>query len=67
QDQVKLALTPARVTDMKLVTRPDGTRILYVAVHPSDKAIAIGKGGKNIQKLRLILKRHFGVDSVIVA
>ncbi|MEM0000911.1 MAG: NusA-like transcription termination signal-binding factor [Desulfurococcaceae archaeon] len=67
EDQVKLALTPARVTDMKLVTRPDGTRILYVAVHPSDKAIAIGKGGKNIQKLRLILKRHFGVDSVIVA
>lgn len=66
-EQVKLALTPARVTDMKLMTRSDGTRVLYVAVHPSDKAIAIGKGGRNIQRLKLILKRHFGIDTVIIA
>lgn len=67
EEQVRLALMPARVTDMKLMNRPDGTKVLYVAVHSSDKAIAIGKGGRNIQKLRLILKRHFGVDSVIIA
>jgi NusA family KH domain protein, archaeal len=67
EEQVKLALVPARVTDMKLVNRPDGTKVLYVAVHPADKAIAIGKGGRNIQRLKLILKRHFGIDLVIIA
>ena len=67
EEQVRLALAPARVTDMKLVNKPDGTKLLYVAVNPSDKPIAIGKGGRNIQRLRLILKRHFGIDSVIIA
>jgi len=67
EEQVKLALQPARVTDMKLVTRHDGTKVLYVAVDPADKAIAIGKGGRNIQRLKLILNRHFGIDSVVIA
>lgn len=67
EEQVKLALAPARVKDMKLVTRPDGSKILYVAVNPADKALAIGKGGRNIQKVKLIMKRHFNIDSVIIA
>jgi N utilization substance protein A len=67
EEQVKYALSPARVTDMKLVTRHDGTRLLYVAVNPADRAIAIGKGGRNVQRLRLILKRRFGIDSVVIA
>lgn len=67
EEQVKLALAPARVKDMKLVTRPDGTKILYVAVNPADKALAIGRGGRNIQKVKLIMKRHFNIDSVIIA
>lgn len=67
EEQVKLALLPARVREMKLTSKPDGSKILYVTVNPEDKAIAIGKGGRNIQKLRLILKRHFGIESVIIA
>lgn len=66
-EQVKYALAPARVKDVKLVERPNGTRIIYVGVEPADKAIAIGKNGRNVQRARLILKRHFGVDSVIIA
>ncbi|MEM4541735.1 MAG: NusA-like transcription termination signal-binding factor [Desulfurococcaceae archaeon] len=66
-EQVKYAFTPARVTDIKLVERPNGTKVLYVAVNPADKAIAIGKNGKNVLRAKLILKRHFGIDSVIIA
>lgn len=66
-EQVKLALMPVRVKETKLTTRPDGTKVLYIAVDPNDKALAIGKGGRNIQKLRLIMKRHFGIDTVIIA
>lgn len=66
-EQIKLALLPVRVTDTKINTRPDGAKILYIAVNPADKAMAIGKGGRNIQRLKLILKRHFNIDSVIIA
>ncbi|MEM4527983.1 MAG: NusA-like transcription termination signal-binding factor [Desulfurococcaceae archaeon] len=66
-EQIKYALAPARVKEVKLVTKPDGTKVVYVAVDPSDKAIAIGKNGKNAYRARLILKRHFNIDSVIIA
>ncbi|MCC6010910.1 MAG: NusA-like transcription termination signal-binding factor [Desulfurococcaceae archaeon] len=66
EEQVKYALMPARVTGIKLVNRPDGSKVLYVAVDPKDKAIAIGKNGRNVQRARLILKRHFDIDSVVI-
>jgi len=66
-EQVKYALAPARIKEVKLATRPDGSKVLYVAVDPADKGIAIGKNGKNVQRARLILKRHFDIDSVVIA
>jgi len=66
EEQVKYALMPARVNSIKLVNRPDGSKVLYVAVDPKDKAIAIGKGGRNVQRAKLILKRHFDIDSVVI-
>ncbi|MCC6040785.1 MAG: NusA-like transcription termination signal-binding factor [Desulfurococcaceae archaeon] len=66
EEQVKYALMPARVTGVKLVNRPDGSKVLYVAVDPKDKAVAIGKNGRNVQRARLILKRHFDIDSVVI-
>jgi len=67
EEQVKYALAPARVTDVRVVERPNGVKIVYVAVNPADKAIAIGKNGRNVQRARLVLKRHFGIDSIIIA
>jgi len=60
------ALMPARVKGVKLVRTSNGRRIVYVTVDPKDKGIAIGKGGKNVSKAKLILKRYFDVDSVII-
>ncbi|MGC8982429.1 MAG: NusA-like transcription termination signal-binding factor [Desulfurococcaceae archaeon] len=67
EEQVKYALAPARVTDVRVVERPNGVKVVYVAVNPADKAIAIGKNGRNVQRARLVLKRHFGIDSIIIA
>jgi len=60
------ALMPARVKGVKLVRTSNGRRIVYVTVDPKDKGIAIGKGGKNVSKAKLILKRYFDIDSVII-
>jgi transcription antitermination factor NusA-like protein len=38
-----------------------------VEVESRDKAIAIGKNGKTIDKTRLLAKRYFHIDHVIIA
>ncbi len=66
EDLVKNALMPARVKSVKLITTGDGRKIVYVTVDPKDKGIAIGKGGRNVLKARLILNRYFKIDSIVI-
>jgi len=67
EEQVKYALAPARVKEVRIANRPGGKKVVYVSVEPSDKGLAIGRGGKNVAKARLILQRYFDVDSIIIA
>ncbi len=67
EEQVKLALAPVRVKEVRLVKHPTGKKIVYVSVDPKDKAMAIGRNGRNVARARIILKRYFDVDSVIIA
>ncbi len=67
EEQVKYALAPARVKEVRVTNRPGGKRVVYVSVEPSDKGLAIGRGGKNVARARLILQRYFDVDSIIIA
>ncbi len=66
EEMVRLALVPARVRDVRLVERA-GKKTVYVSVEPTDKGIAIGKNGKNVARAKILLKRYFGVDNVVVA
>jgi len=58
-------LAPAKVTSVRVASTSNG-KIAYVKVDPRHKGIAIGKEGRNVAKARLILKRHFGIDSVVI-
>jgi len=60
------ALKPVRVQGIRLTERPDGRKIAVVSVDPRDKAKAIGKNGKNAQKLRLLARKYFGIDNVMI-
>ncbi len=66
EDLVKNALMPARVKSVKLITTGDGRKVVYVTVDPKDKGIAIGKGGRNVSKAKLILNRYFKIDSIVI-
>ncbi len=66
EDFVKNIFMPARVLGIKLVSSPAGRKILYVTVDPKDKGIAIGKNGKNVAKARLVLKRYYGIDTIVI-
>jgi N utilization substance protein A len=63
---IKHALAPARVKSVKITKTPDGQKTAYVTVEPQDKGIAIGKDGKNILKAKLIAKRYFDIEKIVM-
>jgi len=67
EDFVKNIFLPARVLGIRLNKMPDGRKVLYVRVAPEDRGIAIGRGGRNVAKAKLILKRYYDIDVVSVA
>ncbi len=66
EEQVKYALAPAKVKEVRVINRPGGKKVVYATVEPRDKGIAIGKNGKNVARAALILRRYYGIDSVII-
>jgi N utilization substance protein A len=63
---IRNSLAPARIKEIRVTERPD-KKIVIVEVDPRDKAIAIGKNGRTIDKTRMLAKRYFQVDHVQVA
>jgi len=63
---IKNALKPAAVKEVRITERPDGKTIAVVAVNPKDKGVAIGKNGKNAERLRFLAKRYFQIQNVSI-
>ena len=65
EDLVKNLMAPARVKGIRVVQGQD-KKTIYITVEPSDKGLAIGKGGRNVSRAKLILKRYADIDSVVI-
>ncbi len=63
---IKNALKPARVNDVRIVKKPDGKVIAIVSVNPKDKGVAIGKNGRNAERIRFLAKRYFNIHNVTI-
>ncbi len=63
---IKNSLSPARIREIRITEKPE-KKIVVVEVEPRDKAIAIGKNGRTIDKTRMLAKRYFQIDHVIIA
>lgn len=63
---IKNALKPARVLEVRLTERVDGKRIAVVTVNPRDKGVAIGKNGRNAERIRFLAKRYFQIENVSI-
>lgn len=61
---IKNALKPARVREVRLTEKRNGKTMAVVAVRPKDKGIAIGKNGRNAERLRFLAKRYFQIQNV---
>ncbi|MEM2901865.1 MAG: NusA-like transcription termination signal-binding factor [Candidatus Bathyarchaeia archaeon] len=65
EDLIRNSLSPAKVRNIRMAARPD-KKIMVVEVEPKDKALAIGKNGRTIDKTRMLAKRYFQVDHVLI-
>jgi len=63
---IKNALKPARLREIRITERPDGRTFAVVSVEPRDKGIAIGRNGKNAEKIRFLAKRYFQINNVSI-
>ena len=63
---VRNCLAPAKIKEIRITERPD-RKIVVVEVEPKDKALAIGKNGRTIDKTRMLAKRYYQIDHVQIA
>jgi N utilization substance protein A len=63
---IKNSLAPARIKEIRVTECPD-KKIVVVEVEQRDKAIAIGKNGRTIDKTRMLARRYFQIDHVQIA
>ena len=67
EDMIRKSLFPARVNAIKVAKTANGKKVVIVSVPPSDKGIAIGRDGRNVSRARILAKRYFGIDKVMIA
>ena len=63
---IRNALKPAKVDEIRITERPDGKTIAVVSVNPKDKGVAIGKNGRNAERIRFLAKRYFQIQNVSI-
>jgi N utilization substance protein A len=66
EEFLKNIVAPAKVRGIKITKNSEGNTTAQVTVDPHDKGMAIGKSGKNITKTRLLMKRHFDLNNVVI-
>ena len=54
------------MNEIRITERPDGSTIAVVAVSPRDKGVAIGKNGRNAERIRFLAKRYFQIQNVSI-
>ena len=63
-EMIRNALDPSLVQEVRLTDKLDGSKSISVIVDPRRKGAVLGRGGKNADKVRLIAKKYFEINSV---
>ena len=64
---IKNALVPASVENVVIVKRKNKPTLAFVTIKRGHRGLAIGKDGRNIERARLLAKRHFDIENVIIS
>ncbi|OKY77144.1 MAG: Transcription elongation factor NusA [Candidatus Methanohalarchaeum thermophilum] len=62
---IENSLSPADIQEIEVKDRGE-EKIATVNVDENKKGLVIGKNGKNIEKAKLLAKRHYDIDDIII-
>jgi N utilization substance protein A len=62
---LKNAFGPVSVSSVNIISK-NGKRLAYVEVPNKEKGLAIGRNGKNIEKVKILARRHHDLEDVIL-
>ena len=65
EELIKNSLYSARIMSIRITENPE-RKMAVVEIEPKDKAKAIGKNGKTIEKTRMLVRRYFQIDHVVI-
>jgi N utilization substance protein A len=63
---IKNSFAPARVKEVRITERLDNKKVAVVAIDYRDRGIAIGKNGKTAERTRLLARRYFQIDNIVI-
>ena len=63
---IKNILAPAELKSIKVVQKEGKDKLAFVTTDSSNKRIAIGKNGINIERAKLLAKRLHNIDNIIL-
>ena len=63
---IKNVLSPAKVQSVKISQKQSGKKIATVTADNTNKRIAIGKNGINIERAKLLANRQHNIDNIIL-
>ncbi|WP_297983430.1 NusA-like transcription termination signal-binding factor [uncultured Methanobrevibacter sp.] len=63
---IKNILSPAELKSIKVVTNNNDEKIAFVNTDSSNKRIAIGKNGINIERAKLLAKRQHNISNIVL-
>ena len=64
---IKNALTPATIEKVVVVKRKNKPDLAFVTVKRGERGLAIGKEGRNIERARILARRHLNIENVIIS
>jgi N utilization substance protein A len=68
-DQVEFLsnlMAPAKLRSIRVLQRENGEKIATVEADSRNKRTAIGKGGQNIERARVLAKRQHNISNIVI-
>ena len=66
QSFIKSAFVPARIREIRISSRLDGTKIAVIKVEERDKGLAIGRRGERAERIRQLAKKYYDIRNIII-
>jgi len=59
-------MSPAKIRSIRILQRENGEKIATIETDPRNKRTAIGRGGKNIERARMLAKRQHNINNIVI-